>query len=112
MIAKCVAPSTVMVVTMNAPGGTSPCAVPPLPLETFPVGFQLIGQNGLRVPASTLNEDLFFTVTATGSSARSEANPAKIEMPRTKQILFIVSQWRWWRRWRPVEIAAVRAGHE
>src|SRR5260370_16945220 len=66
MIAKCVAPSSVMVVTRNAPGGTSPWSVPPV--ATFPVGFQVIGYNGLRVPGSTWNEDLFLSVMGGGSS--------------------------------------------
>src|SRR5438309_11017954 len=66
MIAKRVAPSSVMVVTRNAPGGTSPWSVPPV--ATFPVGFQLIGQNGLRVPASMLKEDLFLSAMGGGSS--------------------------------------------
>src|SRR5205085_2490467 len=67
MIAKWVAPSSVMVVTTNAPGGTSPWSVPPV--ATFPAGFQLIGQNGLLVPTSTLNEDLFLRTIEADSSA-------------------------------------------
>src|SRR3954467_13328889 len=55
-----------MVVTTNAPAGTSPWSVPPL--ATFPVGFQLIGQNGLRVPASMLNADLFLSAIGEASS--------------------------------------------
>src|SRR5207249_12253589 len=66
MIAKRVAPSSVMVVTRDAPGGTSPWSVPPV--ATFPVGFQLIGQNGLRVPASMLKEDLLLSAMGGGSS--------------------------------------------
>src|SRR5213082_2953445 len=67
MMAKRVAPSSVMVLTRNAPGGTSPWSVPPL--ATFPVGFQLIGQNGLRVPGSNWKEDLFFSAIGDVSSA-------------------------------------------
>src|SRR5881275_2593556 len=66
MIAKRAAPSSVMVLTTKAPAGTSPWSVPPL--ATFPVGFQLIGQNGLRVPASMLKEDLFLSAMGGGSS--------------------------------------------
>src|SRR5438477_10278960 len=66
MIAKRVVPSSVMVLTRNAPGGTSPWSVPPD--ATFPVGFQLIGQNGLRVPASMVKLDLCLSA-ITGSSA-------------------------------------------
>ena len=65
-MAKWVAPSSVILVTTNAPGGTSPWSVPPD--ATLPVGFQLIGQNGLRVPASMWNEDLFLTAMGAGSS--------------------------------------------
>src|SRR5260370_41495751 len=67
MIAKRVPPSSVMVLTRNAPGGTSPWSVPPV--ATFPVGFQLIGQNGFRAPASRLNDDLFVSAMGAGSSA-------------------------------------------
>src|SRR5256885_8655419 len=66
MMANFVAPSSVIVLTRNAPGGTSPWSVPPD--ATLPVGFQLIGQNGLRVPASMWNEDLFLTAMGAGSS--------------------------------------------
>src|ERR1051325_6683083 len=66
MIAKRVAPSSVTLLTTNAPGGTSPWSVPPD--ATFPVGFQLIGQNGLRVPASIVKLDLFLSA-ITESSA-------------------------------------------
>src|ERR1051325_641097 len=67
MMANFVPPSSVMVLTRKAPGGTSPWSVPPD--ATFPVGFQLIGQNGLRVEASILNADLFFKTMTAGSSA-------------------------------------------
>src|SRR2546430_14262563 len=66
-MANLVAPSSVIVLTRKAPGGTSPWSVPPD--ATFPVGFQLIGQNGLRVPASTLNADLFLSAMGAASSA-------------------------------------------
>src|SRR5260370_5607161 len=117
MIAKCVAPSSVMVVTRNAPGGTSPWSVPPV--ATFPVGFQVIGYNGLRVPGSTWNEDLFLSVMGGGSSvdlflssigagssfdlffsaivagfssAASEAGAARIEIQMSEKNLVIVFQ--------------------
>src|SRR5438874_4565665 len=135
MIAKRVAPSSVMVVTRNAPGGTSPWSVPPV--ATFPAGFQLIGQNGLRVPASMLKEDLFLVamnsdssfdlalvstgagasaglfLSATGAgfgSAANRAGAARIEIQMSEKNLFIVFRQRWWRRCRLVEIAADRAG--
>src|SRR5262249_46969906 len=66
MIAKRVAPSRVMLLTRNALGGTSPWSVPPD--ATFPVGFQLIDQNGLRAPISTWKKDLFLSVMGTDSS--------------------------------------------
>src|SRR5205085_10095005 len=66
MIANLALPSSVIVLTRNAPSGTSPWSVPPL--ATFPVGFQLIGQNGLRAEASRLKEDLFLRTIGTGSS--------------------------------------------
>src|SRR2546426_8720791 len=66
MMAKRVAPSSVMVLTRNAPGGTSPWSVPPD--ATFPVGFQLSGQNGLRVPASIVKVDLFLSAITEESS--------------------------------------------
>src|SRR5205085_10787349 len=56
-----------IVVTTKAPAGTSPWSVPPL--ATFPAGFQLIGQNGLRTPPSTLNEDLFLRAIGDDCSA-------------------------------------------
>src|SRR6266404_3262546 len=69
MMAKCVAPSRVMVLTRNAPGGTSPWSPPAsLAFATRAAGFQLIGQNGLLVAASTLKEDLFFTEIGVASS--------------------------------------------
>src|SRR6266852_6307991 len=104
MIAKRAAPSSVMVVTRNAPGGTSPWSVPPV--ATFPVGFQVIGQNGLRVPGSTWNEDLFLSVMGGGSSfdlffsaigagfssAVSKAGAARIDIQMREKNLFIVFQ--------------------
>jgi hypothetical protein len=117
MIAKHVTPSSVMVVTRNAPGGTSPWSVPPV--ATFPVGFQVIGQNGLRVPGSTWNEDLFLSVMGGGSSvdlflssigagssfdlffsaigagfssAASKAGAARIDIQMREKNLFIVFQ--------------------
>src|SRR5437660_12631084 len=66
MMANRVPPSRVMVLTRNAPGGTSPWSVPPD--ATLPVGFQLIGQNGLRVPASILKDDLFLIAMGVDSS--------------------------------------------
>ncbi len=66
LIFNCVVnPLTAM--TRNAPGGTSPWSVPPDAI--FPVGFQLIGQNGFRVTGSMLNEDLFLSAICAGSSA-------------------------------------------
>src|SRR5205085_8406577 len=56
-----------MVLTTKAPDGTSPWSVPPA--ATFPVGFQLIGQNGLRVPASIWKEDLFLSAMAVEASS-------------------------------------------
>src|SRR4030095_9752120 len=67
MMAKRVAPSSVMLVTRKAPGGTAPWSVPPE--ATFPVGFQLIGQNGLLVTGSTPNEDLFLTTIVDADSS-------------------------------------------
>jgi hypothetical protein len=56
-----------MLVTRKAPGGTAPWSVPPE--ATFPVGFQLIGQNGLLVTGSTPNEDLFLTTIVDADSS-------------------------------------------
>src|SRR5205823_11170962 len=142
MIAKWVAPSRVIVLTTNAPGGTSPWSVPPD--ATFPVGFQLIGQNGLRVPASMVKLDLFLSA-ITGSSAffgaagagaaswagfvfvvagaagagagaapsaSNNAGAAKIDINNRDKNLFIAFQLRWSRRSRLVGTAAVRAARE
>src|SRR2546421_191698 len=141
MMANLVPPSSVMLLTRKAPGGTSPWSVPPD--ATFPVGFQLIGQNGLRVAASTLKEDLFLSaigaasgaglflastgagagdacsvgllLSATGAAFCSAADSnaaAKIDMPRRVRTFFIVFQSQWSRRLQPVEIAAARAKRE
>src|SRR5438270_13437824 len=106
-----------MVVTTNAPGGTSPSSVPPR--ATFPVGFQLRGQNGLRIPASMLKADLFLTAIGEAScadlflgstgadsfagllfsaaaagfgSAARRARAARIEIQMRENFFFIVSQ--------------------
>src|SRR4029453_4303485 len=47
--------------------GNAPWAVPPG--ATFPVGFQLIGQNGVLVTGSTPNEDLFLTTIVDADSS-------------------------------------------
>src|SRR5256885_7452194 len=119
MMANFVAPSSVIVLTRNAPGGTSPWSVPPD--ATFPVGFQLIGQNGLRVPASIVKVDLvlsaiiadsscFFGVAVAGATssvalifgaagavravpaAKRSAGAAKIDIKTRERNLFIAFQ--------------------
>src|SRR6266404_7572858 len=132
MIAKRVAPSRVMLVRRNAPGGTSPWSFP-LPPATFPVGFQLIGQNGLLVAGSMLKADLFLSTIGAGSSAclfltsagaacsagllgetagagfcsaAIKNDAARIDIELSAINFFIVFQSRWSRRLRLVEIAA------
>src|SRR5260370_9035686 len=124
MIAKRVPPSSVMVLTRNAPGGTSPWSVPPV--ATFAVGLQLVGQNGFRAPESRLNDDLFLGAMGAGSSAglffsaigagfssaASKAGDTRFDIQMSEKNLFIVFRRPWSQRWRPAEIAAVRAGRE
>src|ERR1700682_5189288 len=101
MMAKRAPGSTVMVVTRNALGGTSPPAWSAPPWATLAVGLNPIGQKGLRLPFSTLKADLFlssmagssaanlvFGSTAGWSAARRKLNAAKIDM-ETKRIFFI-----------------------
>src|ERR1700730_9373371 len=123
MIAKRVEPSTVMLLTRKAPGGTSPWSVPPD--ATLPVGFQPIGPHGLRIPTSTCKEDLFlsaiaaacppslflgaaaavcsagFALGATGagfSSAAIKIGVAKIDNETSARNLFIVVESPWSQR--------------
>src|SRR5260370_32756054 len=87
-----VPPPAVMLLARKAPCGTSVCFLPPLPLATFPVAFQPIGQNGLRVPESRLKEDLFLIAMEAGSSAPNKACAARIKGKRRGKKIFIVFQ--------------------
>src|SRR5215471_6182315 len=98
----------------------------------WPFGLKPIGQNGLRVAASRLKEDLFLTVMGADSSdglffasagavpsaglvlggTGADFSPAprkigavSINTKMKAKILFIVFRLPWSRRWRPVEIA-------
>src|SRR5689334_18566687 len=123
-----------MLVRRNALGGTSPCAPESPPAApapaTRPAGFQPIGQNGLRAPKSSWNDDLFLRVIAIGPSAglflasagaafwagavfvagvafSAAANNAGLnatDRQRHRLKVFIFFRSRWWRQFPPVEI--------
>src|SRR5438477_3778445 len=59
IIAKCVPWPSVIELTENAFEGISGPACSTPEEATFPLGFQPIGQNGLRLPLSNVKDDLF-----------------------------------------------------
>src|SRR5882762_9457349 len=106
MMAKRVPLSIVIEETTNAVMGISgpPRSVPES--ASFATGFQPIGQNGLRVLVSRVNEDLFFTSRPGASAAYDCASATKI---RRSESFFIFSESRWRRAGRLVDTAADRA---
>src|SRR5436309_12690732 len=87
IIAKWPPAPNVMDVTENAVGGISAPAWSVSPCEIFAAGFQPIGQKGLRLPLSILNELLLLTSSRDGSVART--SPAAIKNTKTNAKAFI-----------------------
>src|ERR1043166_1784797 len=108
------------------------------PLATRPAGFQPIGQNGFRDPASSWNDDLFLSAIATDSSeglflafagaafsvggvfgaggavlslAPNNADASAIDRLIERAKCLIVFRSPWWQQFQPVEIGIRSVRH-
>src|SRR5713101_916794 len=94
MMAKRVPRSMVMEVRVKAVAGMSvpPASWSPLVPVTWAVGFQLMGQNGLRLVTSNSKEDLFLTSVAGALAAACSPPRARkigIKMDAKAFIVFL-----------------------